>query len=155
MEYLLPAKCRADIYDVDSRESWVECANLRAYYGLAWSIGLLVVIILLLIVFWFSPTLFFAGVIVALLVAAAAINYGFWAEMRAGGDYDTYMVEFERIQKDNPGFNRGQVNKEIKDERLKREEIKARKDAANTHANATFASALTLADALRSPRRFK
>lgn len=144
MDYLLPAHCRADIFEVESRQEWVDCAKLRAFHGFAWSLGILVVIVILLLFAWGSPTLLFFAVLFGILVIVSGVNYAFLAEWQAGGDYDTLQYERSRIKKINPSFNDGAVDEVIRKERFEKMQAQSRRDAANTTASATNAQTAAL-----------
>lgn len=135
MDYLLPAYCRVDIYEVDSRSKYTECAKSRAFYGLMFGSAIWIISIIIMIYVFNTTTVIFA-VVCTLLTLISVLNWGFWAEWRSGAEYDSYLYELDRIQKDNPKFTIGEAKNVIRKERLAREQAQSRRDAAQITADA-------------------
>lgn len=135
MDYLLPAYCRVDIYEVDSRSKYTECAKSRAFYGLMFG-GAIWIISIIIMIYVFNTTTVIIAVVCTLLTLISVLNWGFWAEWRSGAEYDSYLYELDRIQKDNPKFTIGEAKNVIRKERLAREQAQSRRDAAQITADA-------------------
>ena len=158
MDYFLPAQCRVDIYDVDDKKEFTDCAKMRSYYRMFVPIGLFVVFVILMMVSWFNGTLIVFTLIFGFIAALAVADYMFMAEWRAGKEYDSYKYELDRIRRDNPNYSVGEAKDVIRRERLAREQAEAARAAARTTASAINNQTFALTSMLRQqqnnqPRR--
>ncbi len=135
MDYLLPAHCRVDIYEVDSRDKYTECAKTRSFYGLMFG-GAIWIISIIILIYAFNTNTFIFALICTILTLISLFHWGFWAEWRAGAEYDSLMYELNSIQKDNPNYTVGEAKNIIRKERLAREQAQSRRDAAQITADA-------------------
>ena len=136
MDYLLPAHCRVDIYDVDDKSKYVECAKMRSWFGVSACIAIYVIIAIILIIFASGRTFLIFTAISSVVILLTLVDYLYLAEWRAGGEYDSYDYELKRIIKDNPSYSIGEAKDVIRRERLVREQIRAQKEAASKTADA-------------------
>jgi hypothetical protein len=98
--------------------------------------GAIWIISIIIMIYVFNTTTVIFAVVCTLLTLISVLNWGFWAEWRSGAEYDSYLYELDRIQKDNPKFTIGEAKNVIRKERLAREQAQSRRDAAQITADA-------------------
>ena len=145
LHFLNEPVCYADVYEIDSEDTYAECRASAAKFGFYSIIAVFIVVIIVLIALQQWQALLPAFIVGGLVVLIAAINAFWFAEWRARRAHRAAAYEIDQTLASHDGeISRGEAINIIRQERLQREQAASRLQAAQIQAQAQYGIASAL-----------